>query len=872
MKSGRYHLVKSGDPGFAGLFASRDSFAIGKGQFKRADNVRVTDKAVQARAGCTAVTNAGAPAAGGTLRGLYLHERPGDTSASSYAELYMALEVSGKTRVYFNQYSGNFSGVGGTWGGWVECTAASGKYGDSRRVSPVGYGRFASVPRYDSFDVVFQSGKDDPIVFDATASGTACPVKEVPSPTWAEKTAPSFGPAATASLTDVGNANVTYTPTGPTFGPVGANSWDIPVATAGTGGDTLVVYQTNSSVSMSNSGQAWLLMSFPDESFLRCCKFEAVSSAGAVGGVLNDPADSDQTYAVPTGSVDVDGRQVYLVALSGTVTAANLAGFKATVTAGGAGKLTTGTVRVVGIMAGGKVPGFAQYSVAYRCAGSRSESKGVHMRTGHIADDLVQKTVTTVMPYAWVIGAAPIVGVSSATVRTVALKTPGRFEIPMDVGLHYAVKLKLTSFLATTTDPVDYIDVYRRDPDEQEFYRLAQIQSAEYTAGAWANYTGSVAFSALGGTGTLTDTSPNDALDKEFTEPSAFNEELPRGLGMCVAGSRLHVGVAATSSKDGGRVLASDRGYPHRFRRVSPADDPDAGYETEVGEGEDVTCVVPSPGQSSLQGGSVMAFTSQGVYRMAGGQSVKTSGAGTLSPFSVSDRGGAVFYVDSEGVHRRVGLRMTDLSTGTVDGLVAAVPEPNRHRICALVTKDRCLTVLPTTTGTASFGAKTLCYLERLGAYESLDTYKALAPVPAMMVSHRQAGKTMFATMSGAMYTYEDGATDDGSDIEVRLQPGTLWSDDDGKVGVGVGTVLVTDQAGKTVTLTRTDAATGSASASSWVLPGTALLAWKTDPSQSKGIYGPGVDVLLSADVSYPFVVKAAGVEVVVGAGSGAGA
>lgn len=855
---------------YKGLASLPDQLAVAQGFLRSASNVRYSTGVVSLRAGMTLVQSA--PAASGTFKGCHIVERPGDGVSSGFAEVMLALSVSGKTRVYFSQWSGNMSGSGGSFGSWVEMTAGSGKYGDSRRTDPEAFGAFASVPRNDSYDVVFQSGTDDPVQCGATGSGTACAVKEVAAPTWASTRAPEFGPGAHVTMTDTGKANTAEAVSGATFAVGAANAWDFTVGAAQTAGNTIKVYQTDNSASYSWSGQVWVVMSAPDESVIRSCKVHVVNSSGTVGELVHDPTVSDQSVVVPTGSVDTAGRPVWLVAFASTTVTSGFAGIQLTATkstTSGVNAITPGTVSVFALMLGGAVPGFAQYGVCYRSSGSRAESGLVVMRPGR-SSFAQTKTVQSVLVHT---GGASTPSQARYSLRTGVSATPGTFVLPMDVSLLYAPTLRLKSAVASTSAPVDQVCVYRKDHDSDEYLLVTEVQSAEYTAGAWANYTSTVAFASLGGDGTLTDGVASDSLGK--AAPDARNEQIPRGLAMCAVGRRLYVGSKAVSTADGGSVCASDADFPTRFRRVVGETGADGGFESKVGEGEDVLALAASPGQALIGASSVLAWTGTAMYRLNGLGVTKALPYGVKSASSVCELGGAVLFVDQHGVHRRYAARHEPLSRWTVQDAMDSVHGSQRGKTWGTAWKDRAYLFLTTSSSWSSPTTKALVWSSLLDGYESLDTYHASAPQPVAALAHGAAGKMYVFTTTGDMYSYEDGATDAGQLLTMSLQfpafrpgkGGDLWR----KPTARGWTFAVTDQSGRTVTFTVTGAGSGSSVSATAALTGATQVAWGTTVSQAKGLTDFAVVPSMSLSAQYPFSVYEVALDVAEGGDGPAG-
>ncbi len=861
------------------LMTSQDGMALKPGELKVGENIRLTNGLIELRAGQTAITNVAAPTGSGTLKGAYLVERPGTASASSFAELYMALEVSGLVRIYWNQYSGSLVANGGTWGGWQEATNTAGtgatqKYGLTRLAGGADFGWFASFPRNDSYDVFWQSGISGPVLVPATLPGLACEIKAVAAPTWASSVQPTFGPSATLSLTNTGNTNVTYTAvtnTGPTWPAVGANTWDVAMTAVGTAGDQLKIYQTATSISCAHASQLWVVMGLSDFTLLNSCKVYTVTSAGTVStNPINDPSTSDQKVIVPTNLTNASGQALYLVAfpIDTTSPPTNVAGLAFTVTTNGAGNLTNPkTFSVYSIMAGGGVPGFAQYAVSYYSAGTRTESAGIVMRTGSSLNPTYKVSFSTLLPTPGFTSA----GASAEPLRSsngVYLISPGKFILPLDSSLLYQTVVPLTSVVASATAPTDYINVYRKDPDSDNYFSLASIESAEWTNGgagpyAWTNYaSGGVSFPSMGGTANFTDYVGSDSLDYSKWVPDADNEQMPKGQAMCSTNRRLYVGTKATSSVSGGSVVASELDNPYRYRRVvrtiQNALDESSGFETRLGIGEDVVAVVPAPSAPILGGSNVLAFTANCIYSLYGFNARQIATVGTRSPQSVCSRAGAVYFVDSERVQRRILVRAEQMSRDSVQDQFEAVKDTQVGKIMSVVSRDRLFTVLPTSQLFSANTSHVLVHYQLIDAYESVDTFKTTstaAPQPAYLIAHPTGNQIISITSDGTCYAYETGSADVAQAITLRAQFQTIKTGQEEKVTVRECTLQCTNQSGTVATVTRTGKFDGATSASTFTFAGGTTNTWKTDVPQAKAVTDAAVDVLLSVPATYPFQV-----------------
>ena len=751
------HLYMPGSVPIYGMRSGVDPASLARGYWRLIDNWRIGRNSAQGRLGCDELTS-GLIVASASYRGSW------SGYVGTTEMVYVALRVSGATRIYESQTGSTFAEVTGV----------------STRFSTDGFVEFApcrdpGIVGNTNIDyVVAVNGTDVPRVVKFNILGSTAYIANGFSFDTANKPTCQPIPWGWTVLRDA--ANTTYVNSGANLvsADSGAtteqNEWSVTFGTATAVNDTSYCIAANSSsligtdLTTISSTQLWVVCydsvadpvwNYLDFEVYNGSTYDVVHSA--TGTSRNEP----QYYTLGGGyylvsfplplQTNVTGYLRYQLKCKRTTAVAR-------------------TFKIAGILASGPVPGETLYTFT------------------HARDETM---VESPPRDAEILGTGPLM------------------EYGMSKDLAY--KLPYASTLDFVYDPrvpahdvasdADSVYVYRKQPDDEDFFLCYRFDMP--TAGT------------VGGSAFPDTTSPQD---RGFyrTAPTFGTVTIPSGSTVAASGDRIIVGK-------GNEVWASQKGYPFRFNQLFKDDDddgiPDADSPTLTRfPGELVKRIHKMPG-SMLGIAPILVFTTHGVHRM---ESADTEGLsrptrmnahGTYCPRTVAEHRGLIHYLDADLIVRRFagGIEIDPISQNRVDDQLEG---GDMDAATACVYKDRYY--LAHRASGASINQRVLVYDPQLGEWVR-DSYTTAAQNWAGMhvIGSGSSRKMIALTEEGRCYQLEKAGQldDDGTAISGTLTTGELHDDMwHQRVWGSVG-VVVDDIASGTWTVTRTneyDAGTGS--------------------------------------------------------------
>lgn len=449
------------------------------------------------------------------------------------------------------------------------------------------------------------------------------------------------------------------------------------------------------------------------------------------------------------------------------------------------GATSPATVRLCTILmvaSGGDLPNDCQWSVSYRNSFSFAESPAfVASQTfAKLSNCGGPTAVSTTNPNAF-FTIVPMAGILYD--YTLYVKND---DHPSDI----------SGGVGATPDTVDF---YLRGPGEEVAYHsiskplyvpqpvVADLTTPRYWAHAEAGSIFSVyTHDEFGGY------SPRLTLNtRDFsrTAPSAFQEAIPPARTCAVANGRLFVGAirdVSGSAFERGDLYFSE--YLNPFRMQSLQDSEVSGSRV-VFEGQQVRKILAT--SASADGGSfVYVWTNKHLVALGGSagsggpayttsqlsQVQEISDTGTNSPRSVVSHRGALFYLgDEHQVIRVYGGTPEEISRLSVDDRLTAIPASRRPEVCGAYFGDRYY--LGYSGPNDATNARLLIWNDVRGHWEADDlppkSAERLARVFDLGIDG--SGQRLFMMHSdGTVSAYEEGSTDAGADVAVRLQTGEI--------------------------------------------------------------------------------------------------
>lgn len=793
---------------FKGLRTYTASSGIPPGYWKEAKNIRVDTQAIALRLGQTLVLNASSLSATSCV-GSHL------VVYGTVAYYYVALNFSGTVRIYVNQYTIATS----TWGGFVEVTAASGQYGNTRMsLATRGLFSFTTVSgQYTSEPItIVQNGVDTPRVIKGTTVANAAAIS---APTDVTSYKPVFGFAANLDITAASTATNS---TGARFaasttGSVAHWLWTFTTPTVG---DTAQLVKDSGNISLANSKQFIILANASSEDLINGCKWELVTASGGPF-TIHDPSVGLNTLV--SSETDIPGVRMYGFSVqehAGSIS--QVRGVKLTVT--NAGITTGGTIAIYGFHAGGKVPGFAQYGLAYRHSVSQCESAGIVYDFPSQAADL-----TTV----W-----------GATTPPTAVQDQ-KFSYPLSESFYYQVTVPVLRSNSTDRDAgVDNADLYRKDPGENQFLLVESLIQAAY-AGSWA-YSANFTNARYN----YSDTVDSEFRDDRYTLPSDFNESIPISSSGLSSNNRTYFGTNKVSSNPFNSVKVSQYGFPCRF---SAQPNPDQLFDTSFlaeFDTDEIVAGFKASSSSFIGNSQIYAYTSKGTYSIDGPIIRRISSVGSIAGHSIAESQGRMFWLDQDLSIRRSDGSISDISRLRIDDLLTGATATDK--ISAAFHRDRYY---------FAYSGGVLVWSELLQDWESLDV-PGVQPIVFLPWRVNNESKLYFTSANGSLYQYEAGTTDASAQILISLQTpdfhGPSWE----RIEAGQTKIVCSDKNSETMTVLYTaQSPTGTQTGTiNLDAGGSETTLWRQDKQSTggdTGITGCSLNVKLSATLEGPFVIQA---------------
>lgn len=790
---------------YRGLRTYPDGPSVPPGYWKEAKNIRVDAGGVKLRGGETSIvagpTNADACYGGIALEyGSYVYV---------YSAVHISTDASTVIRLYVNQYTI----ASDTWGGWIEVSAASGAYGNTRMTKTNGLFSFTPVPTLSTDPaVVVQNGTDYPRLIIATQSAK---IEEINAPTWASTYKPVFGFSAKVSTTATATATNS---TGARFAAsqTGTSKYWRWTFTTPTASDTAELALSSGSADFSGGLQLAILADIRSagESYIHGCKWEIKSGGNYY--TIHDPTNGVDSLV--SSETDIPGVRLYGFGISEhSSSLTSVTGLRLTVV--NAGLTAGGVLDVWAVLCGGQVPGFSEYAISYLNTATRTESAGV------------------VMPL-------PTQGATADTVLGTlpdTLKDKG-FSFPLSQAFYYSVSLPTVRVGTNDRDKgVNTIIAYRKDPGESDFYYCNQWTCCSYS-GSWA-YSGDYASATKY---IQTENAPEWTKDDGRPAPSAYNEACPIGNTMIYASRRSHVGTNKTSGKPFNCVKVSDENHGLRFRSIGSPNEGE-GFLAEL-DGSEVVKGFAASSASVIGASTVYCFTDRAHYIIDGPLVRRVASIGARA--GITENQGAIYWLDNHLSVRRALGQIENISRLRVDDVFTGAT--NTQLISGAFHRDRLY---------LAYSGGVIVYSELLGDWESIDT-PSVQPKVFLPWTVNGESKLYCLSATGGVYRYDYGNDDAGTEIAFRLKTGDIHTEDWARVSVGRSKIVSSDKNSETMTVTYTASSPAGTKTGTINLDagGSETTAWKQD-KQSAGndasIAGASVNIQYDATISGPFTLSA---------------
>lgn len=797
---------------YLGIDTVRDPLKVARGFMVRAQNARVDDGCARVRGGMALIDASGLT---GTHRGGGFFEHDGNVY------YVFALDGGGAApdvRLYYSVYNGS------AWSGPTQILSSG--YGTPLLNNPAtGLFTFTGVPGlYGTKYVVVQNGVDAPWVL-TLATFVAAPSDKVEAPSQAQSYRPAFTVggfldigAATPTVSIVGSGTAEWVPSGV--------QWMLTMTGTPPAGDQSAIYNTPT-LDLSGSEQVCLVVS-PSagstiDDLLRHFKIDIRDSAGNYY-TIHDPLVGIDNSLVVRGVGDAY-YWVYFPVGEHRMTAAlnNINGLRATIRRADPFGGGSRSWAVAAVTSTGKVPFGAQYALAFKNTGTQTESPSVVLENPFEAE-----------PGAAVVG---------STVSVFSNLTP-----PLAEGVYYTVKVPVFAPGAADRDKgVDYVRVFRKDPEDADFYLAGSVQVSEFTSPNWVY---KAPFSTTVNRSTFVDTTPRWGKAVDDTAPGAYNEPLPKGQAGAYSGDRLYFGARAGS---GGKaaVKVSDKRFPFRFRALPISGEEDiAGYESVLDGEREITAVVP--GSSSVVGGGfVYVFTRKACYTVADYMVSKIADLGAAGSHAWAIEDNRLYFLDQDRQVRMMAGGIANLSRTRVHNhflaatsLDKAVFARHQGRLYVRLADK-----------------KVLVYSDFLGEWESVDETGGDI-VQFLRWDFLGESRLCLAGKDSDLVQYESGSTDLGEPVVLGLTWPEIMSPDWNTVRVGEPYIVNSDLNGGLGTFVLTSKGPEGESQSGTVdldAGGSAATNWRkaTGSGRDIRVRGFSVRVDFNASLTSPFKLYA---------------
>lgn len=760
--------------------------ALPNGVFSLGQNVRADGGSINLR-GTTDELTTSAPGGGTFISGaLFPTGTPGEMFVVA------CIEQSSARRLYGCIYSSS------AFGAWAELTEASGKYGATRFGTTGKTVTFAGAPSTGlGLTIVAQDGVGYPRIFSSTtvAADSLALAEPITAPTIAQAFSPQYGVSASLTLSFDFAATTVATNGGNVTWDTGGATYDFEALRTGAtavAGDWVDMTMDAQTFDASAGSQVWIIATPTDLSWVTNTKIELTTGGAGTQYTVHDPSVADNHV-----EISVQGTPSGQILYGFPVTSAVGSGWKGVrlTCVNNDGIAASSAVAILGIAAGGQVPGTADYAVAWRNSQSKQESAGVVLPATRSVEGTATLTPTGLYFSTWpgYLGGTDMV-------------------LPISPDFYYSVKVPV--FSPSSTDSakgVDYMDVYRRDPGELEYTYVTTQQTTEYTAGNWVYHS---PFTGYNQKQTLTDNTAPENKNKSQRAPDGANLPCPVGLAQTFASRRLFVGTTQQSSSTAryASVMYSEQDRPFRFRQMVRSFDEGgidqvSGSEARIGAGETVQMVFATS-SSYLGLDNVYAVSDRTMYALDGLEVRRLGSVGASGPFAWAEWGGSAMWLDAQRVMRTMGASIGQVSRTTVHDKLTAIPSAALVRFNIAYYRDRFYAAYSTT---GSTNDRVLVWSSLIGAWESDDTFNASVVTPQQFVVWQDGltDKLCFFGSAGKLYQYETTNSQDegGYDVPFKLTS-KEWAVGKGnavKLGQLMG-MYCTAQAGKTATITRTSA------------------------------------------------------------------
>jgi len=792
-------ILDEGKSAFRGRMGSAQKRALAPGVFAETQNIRWSAGAMSVRWGSYQEFAAEFNSVGETPTDGYKFLGGGCWKWGDNNVALMAVYDPGTLAVRLYVRIRNHS----LWTGpWYEATAASGKWGATRMSVPdYGHVQFQGVPgQYGFRGVLIQSGKEEPryIDFNDFGSNTARIIRDVTAPAGVEPHAPVAGVIGGLDV-----ASGTWTPTdsgaGATdfnaavTGAAGSQYLSIGEVSAGTGVAAAKACSFEiplaNAVDFSSSAQlillAWCAID-PDIWFK--LKIELGYGATPTWQTIYDPSNGadapvyENTLLIDT---SVAFRQIG-IPLVDRSNLSQVRGIRFTALSALPANIIA---KIIGILASGEVQGGAQYAISHFSTFTRCESPAKILRINASESASVegvpdQKSVDALrkdeLPAAH--GGMYLPGV---------MKAWSGSNVPpaLVVSTSFYYQYKVPAFSPSSVQGgygVDTCVIYRKDYGEEEFTYVTEVTTAQYSGGAWTQYS---PFSAWQQKQVQTDNLARDYKDFSRRAPAADNISPPQGYSMTYSNGRMYSTVARGSSSNSAfnSIYASERDFPFRFRalphNISDRKSESSGYMVSLGADEALKLIAARiTGETS----SVFAFCRESVYRLNGLNPEPLAKVGTIAPDSCVEDKGVLYWLDPNMNLMQWGGSLRNLSLDIESDVLLAVQKGDRKYISAAAYSDH--VYLAHGDATEHRNYKVLVFdvrvdtKERAGGFVSDDLYPADAcPAGFFLVDYPghwqstsiSAHKSWcFFTPTGAGMGFENpgSTTDAGTAIPVVIK------------------------------------------------------------------------------------------------------
>jgi len=757
------------DVAFGGQFSGTDAASIPPGGFLSVENLEKSFGVTRARAAhIVKVTASGLPS--GEQRGGIVVDLTSIGITGPDWMVFVAIKTGGTVQIW--RY----------WTSWVEMTAATGRFGNTRFVNadeldvPYAFAQVTSdmTSRIANFNtgnrpyVIVQNGKSYPRVIEVGTGTTEGYLASIHSPlkpspvgsvnafaTWVDYL--SFG--STETWTSVATLTASSTGFSMTVTSGTTRALTLTISTTVSSGATSSYVSNQNVTSYAFAQQLHCLWNCNDPFIWQKIKLEGYfgsswivlhdPTATAYSSIIREAVDVSEVRPSPVGgaktvapsiAVDLVGKTLFRFAAFNPATYGTISGFKVTWLA--SAPTTTTTLSIIAFGASGQIEAGTDWAMSY-INRSMSESPATIARF-----------------------------IGGAEIRTIGAAEAYAGRLPEIPGAVYSYSI--------TYPQVDISDGPRFG---QLYYTRRQGGTWQLNFGIGPFYTSAVPVGTVLGSSTQiyswTDWPTVGAgFSVERDLPTREHLCIPIGNSMQVSNGRLWVG--------GGKISSSETVptgyYVSRFKNpfgFQPRPfDADGKVSPEQGawcamQGETVLAFASVPGQRRNNETNII-FTNRGVHE-AGGTSIlqliapnKVSSFGTLSPRSVAVDGERVFYLGADRQVRIVGVA-EPLTRNRVDDKLAAITAARLPFAAGMVVDQKYVLGISEATATTNNIAVVMdfrngSWVTWRGATSSI----AYEHCQTQIVGSEIRG--MFFGSAGSLWDAQSTATaEDGMAIPIRL-------------------------------------------------------------------------------------------------------